>query len=172
MGLARLFGRGRGPEPPQSDTDTVRQIVARLESLPAERARFIAAFAYVLVRVAYTDREIAPEEVSAIEALVARDGGLPEDQAILVVQIAKSQNTLFGGTEDFLVTREFGRIASREERVALLDGLFGVAAAHGGIAVREENAIWAIAEELGMERADVVALRSKWRAHFNTLRKD
>lgn len=172
MGLARFFGLGGAPETSHSDTDTVRQIVARLESLPAERARFIAAFAYVLVRLAYTDREIAPEETRAVEDLVAREGGLPEDQAILVVQIAKSQNTLFGGTEDFLVTREFGKIATREERVALLDGLFGVAAAHGGISVREENAIWAIADELGTERNDVVALRSKWRAHFNTLRRD
>ena len=30
----------------RGDTDTVKRIVAELDSLPAERARFLAAFAY------------------------------------------------------------------------------------------------------------------------------
>ena len=47
-----------------------------------------------------------------MEQLVVGLSGLPEEQAILVVQIAKSQATLFGGTENFLVTGEFNKMAT------------------------------------------------------------
>ena len=77
-------------------------------------------------------------------------GHLPEDQAILVVQIAKSQNQLFGGTENFLVTREFRDMASREQRLELLDCLFAVSAADDSISTVEENQIRQISSELGL----------------------
>ena len=51
------------------------------------------------------------------------------DRTLIVVQMAKTQNQLFGSTEDYLVTREFERMASREQKLALLDCLFAVAAA-------------------------------------------
>lgn len=59
----RLFGRGEGGDARSAaNTETVRKIVSRLESLPAERARFVAAFAYVLSRVAHADLQISKEE--------------------------------------------------------------------------------------------------------------
>src|SRR4051812_6287119 len=87
-----------------SETDTVRKIVRALDALEPERARHIAAFAYVLSRVARADMNISEVETREMEQLVAELGGLPEEQAILAVQIAKTQTTLFGGTENFLVT--------------------------------------------------------------------
>ena len=47
--------------------------------------------------------------------------GLPEEQAIMVVQMAKTQNVLFGETENYLVAREFGEISTREQKLALLE---------------------------------------------------
>jgi hypothetical protein len=38
--------------------------------------------------------------------------------------MAKSQNLLIGATENYLVTREFERLATREQRLAVLDCLF------------------------------------------------
>ena len=112
-----------------AETATVRQIVDELDHLPPERARYVASFAYVLSRVAHADMEITEEETRAMERLVVKYGELPEEQAVIVVQMAKTQNLLFGGTENYLVTREFNRIASREDKLALLRCLFGVSAA-------------------------------------------
>ncbi len=53
-------------------------------------------------------------------AELAEAGGLSEAQATLVVEIAKAPNRLGGGTENFLVTREFRHIASKEEEDAIL----------------------------------------------------
>ena len=62
-------------------------------------------------------------------AILRELGGLPEAQAALVVEIAKSQNRLFGATEGFLVTRELRASATREECRQLLDCLCAVSAA-------------------------------------------
>ena len=72
---------------------------------------------------------ISDAENKEMERQVIRLSGLPAEQAILVVQIAKTQATLFGGTENFLVTHEFNLMASPEQKLALLDCLFAVAAA-------------------------------------------
>ena len=144
------------------DTETVRRIVGELEALDADTARYLAAFAYVLGRVAHADLDISAEETAKMEEIVHGFGHLPEEQAILVVQIAKSQNRLFGGTENFLVTREFKEIASREQRETLLDCLFAVSAADDSISVAEEEEVRRIASELGFTHKEYVDSRARY----------
>src|SRR5262245_61067939 len=136
-----LKGDSRKPDT-QGDTATVRRIVGELNRLPPDRARHLAAFAYVLSRVAGADLNISDVEMKKIVEIVQRVGHLPEDQALLVAEIAKSQNLLFGGTENFLVTREFKEIASDDERRELLDCLFAVSAADDAITGEEESQVW------------------------------
>ncbi len=114
---------------PAAETDSVRKVVAALDELPPERARYVAAFGYILGRVANADLEISAEETAAMERLCASHGKIPVAQAVVVVQMAKTSTQLFGGTENFLVTREFRRIATREQCLELLDCLFAVSAA-------------------------------------------
>lgn len=146
-----------------NETDTVRKITQALDRLEPERAKFIAAFAYLLSRVARADLNIGPEENQTMERVVAERGNLPEEQAIIVVQIAKTQNILFGGTENFLVSREFREMTTYQERMALLDCLFAVAAADSSIATMEDNEISQIADELRIEHRDFISIRSKYR---------
>jgi uncharacterized tellurite resistance protein B-like protein len=146
-----------------SETETVRKITQALDKLDPGRAKYIAAFAYLLGRVARADMSISPEETELIEKTMMERGGMPEEQAILVVQIAKTQNILFGGTENFLVSREFNSISSHEEKMVLLDCLFAVAAADASIATIEDNEISQIADELRIEHRDFIAVKSKYR---------
>ncbi len=58
MGLFDFLGWGKkdpAGDSASSETETVRRIVAKLDNLEPERARFVAAFAYVLSRVAGAD---------------------------------------------------------------------------------------------------------------------
>ncbi len=143
----------------QGDTDTVRRIVAALDRLEPARARHLAAFAYVLSRVAGADQHYSEEEMRRIAQIVQDVGHLPEEQAVLIAEIAKSQNRLFGGTENFLVTREFNRIATDEQRSNLLDCLFAIAAADHAISGDEEQQIRQIASELGLTHEDYIKAR-------------
>ncbi|HEX2164858.1 MAG TPA: TerB family tellurite resistance protein [Thermoanaerobaculia bacterium] len=175
MSLLRKLGFGGGEGAADEaagagDTETVRKIVARLEALPPERARYVAAFAYVLSRVAHADLAITADETRRMEEIVRTRGHLPDDQAVLVVEIAKAQSRLFGGTENFLVTRELAGLATAEQKRELLDCLFSVAAADGGISGAEEAQVRQVASELGFDHAEFVAARRAWREHREVLR--
>ena len=97
-----------------------------------------------------------------MERLVSEKGGLTEAQAVMVVQMAKTQSVLFGGVENFLVTREFEKIATREQKIALLHCLFAVSAADRSISSSEDTTIRAIARELNLDHVDFIAVKSAY----------
>ncbi len=144
------------------DTETVRRIAGQLEALPVARARFLAAFAYILTRAAAADLDISHLESRAIEELVAQHGGLPEAQAILVAQIARNQSLLYGGTEDYLVTRQFRELSTEEDRLALLRCCYLVGAADETITAAESDLLQQIAKELDLDRSAVNAIRTEF----------
>jgi len=168
LGLERQKILNDAPSP---ETETVRKIVSALDGLEPARARYIAAFAYLLSRVAHADLDISREETQAMERIIMERGGLPEEQAILVVQMAKTQNRLFGGTENFLVTREFNEIATREQKLALLHCLFAVSATDQSISTREDNEIRNISKELFLSHQDFIDVRLEYRDFLSVLKK-
>ncbi|MDX1650441.1 MAG: TerB family tellurite resistance protein [Myxococcota bacterium] len=176
MSILRWLGFGGGDEDrdrassTEGETRTVRAIAERLERLPPEQARYLAAFAYVLARVAHADMHVLDTEAERMREIVQEQADLDPAEAELVVEIAKSQARLLGGTENYVVTREFRRIASRAQRGRLLDCLFAVAAADGEISAPESTEIANIGEELGFTRPEVNAVRARWREHLSELR--
>jgi len=167
MSILEMFGwsgdrKGQAPKAGSADTETVRKIAAALDRLDPGEARYIAAFAYILSRVARADLQISEEELRTMEALVKDKGGLEEAQAVMVVQMAKTQSVLFGGVENFLVTREFDKIATREQKIALLHCLFAVSAADRSISSAEDTTIRTIADELHLDHADFIAVKSAY----------
>lgn len=157
-----LGGRGEsGPLPMEAETEAVRQIVARLEALPPDRARLLAGMAYVLSRAANSDLAISDVETSAIESVLV-EAGLDASQAVLVTGMAKLQERTSGGTSDYLVTREFRERATPEERLAALKGCFIVAAADAAIGSMETATLNEIASELDIERADAEKVRAEF----------
>ena len=160
MSLLKMLGIGGGAEPDaRGETETVRRIAGKLERLPRDQARFLASFAYVLARVANADLKVEDSEVAEMERIVREVAQLSEAEAVLVVEIARSQATLLGGTENYVVTREFRQLADRDQRQRLLECIYAVAAADGTISSVETREIRLIAEELGFTRAEANALR-------------
>jgi uncharacterized tellurite resistance protein B-like protein len=155
----------------QAETDTVRQIASRLEKLDPQIAKYLAAFAYVLARVAHADLDIDEAETTAMQEIVQRVGKLSPDEAVLAVEIAKSQARVLGGTENYVVTREFRRISSPEQRGQLLECLYAVAAADGSISTIEGQEIQSVAEELGFSRGEANALRARYRDQLSVFQK-
>jgi uncharacterized tellurite resistance protein B-like protein len=162
--IRSLFGLP--PTEGGGDSDTIRRIASELDRLEPERARFVAGFAFVLSRIAGVDQDVSPEETAAMERLVAERAGLPAPQAVLVVQMAKTQQLLLGGTDDFLVTRELSRMTSYDQKLALVDCLFAVAAADQEILAAEADEIAKIAHELHVEPPDLSRLRNQYRDYL------
>ena len=153
------------------ETDTVRKIVQALDRMEPDQARYVAAFAYLLSRVANADHHISDEETRAMEQIVMQRGGIPEEQAILIVQMAKTQSRLFSGTENFLVSREFEKIADREQKLHLLDCLYAVCSADRSISTVEDNEIRKISTELQLSHEDFISVRLNYRDHLAVLKK-
>jgi uncharacterized tellurite resistance protein B-like protein len=173
-GMSLLRFLGLGPSTTTSaanETEAVRRIAAALDRLEPEAARRLARFAYILGRVARADLDVSSEETAAMERIVMERGGLPEAQAVLVVQLAKSQNALFGGTDNYLVTREFAASATREQKVALLQCCFAVSASDGDVSPQEDDEIRGIANELGLDHEDFIAARSAYREYLSVLKR-
>jgi uncharacterized tellurite resistance protein B-like protein len=174
MSLLEMLGLSRSRTPESTGgaegTDTVRRIVSELERLDEGQAKFLAGFAYVLSRVAAADHHISDEETEAMVAILLERGHLPEEQAVLVVEIAKAQHKLFGATEDFLVTREFRAHATDAQRHDLLDCLFAVSAADKSITPDEESQIRQIASELGFDQQAFINARLAYSEHRSVVR--
>jgi uncharacterized tellurite resistance protein B-like protein len=156
-----------GVENPQKqEFAPLRETLDALDHLEPNRARVLAAFAYLLGRVAHADQHVSPEETRAMEGLVGEQGAITHDQAMLVVQLAKTSNLLFGGSANFLVARQFAELATYDEKLALMRCLFAVAAIDQAISMTEEGEIHRIAKELRIEQTDLVALRLSHQRHL------
>jgi uncharacterized tellurite resistance protein B-like protein len=148
------------------DHGALRDLVDALDRLEPDHARYLAQFAYLLGRVAHADQHVSPAEIQTMETLVKREGNLPEDLAVLVVGLARTSNRMFGGTDNFLVARDFATHATYPQRLALLRCLFAVSISEGNISIAEEREIQRIARELRIEPSDQVALRLEFRQHL------
>ena len=102
------------------------EIERALTELDPHEARYLACFAYILHRVARADHDISDAESALIERLLAARGGLSPERASLVVRIARNRALRHGGTEDFIVTREFPRSPPRAEARAARLSVRGV----------------------------------------------
>jgi uncharacterized tellurite resistance protein B-like protein len=150
----------------------VEEVERALDGLEPERARFIACFAYILGRVARADHKVTEGETAAMERIMVAHTGVPEDQAKLAIKIATAHGLRHGGTEDFLVTREFAQIADREQRLALLECLFVLSSSDRAIVMLEDNEMRRIASELKLEHGDFIAARREYLEHLKVLGRE
>lgn len=146
----------------RSETASVGAIAARLSALPPARARYVAAFAYLLGRAANATLAVSDAERTEMAALIGEVGELDAATASLVVEVAGTLSGEFGATEDFLVTREFKAISTMEERERLLRCCFLVMAADDEIDATESWLANRLAEELDVERPDLNAIRDEF----------
>ena len=157
------------PTDPTGDTATVRRIVGKLEAMPPEQARFVAAAAYILARAANADLEISNGETEAIEKELQAHESLDEATAVLVTEMAKLQAKTVGGTEDFVVTREFKAISTIEQRVVVLRACFAISAVNGTISAEESAVLKEIADELDIDDTTLNAIRGDYHEQLSSV---
>jgi uncharacterized tellurite resistance protein B-like protein len=160
------------PTPPggsAAETATVRQIVERLEALPPDQARLIATVSYVVTRAAYADFHFSDEETRFLEDALQQFAGLDESQTVLIIEMAKLSTRAVGETEDFLVTREFRSMATYDQCLRVLRACFLVVSADDTISAAESATVNQIANELGIEDADLQAMRGEFTEKYSAI---
>jgi uncharacterized membrane protein YebE (DUF533 family) len=152
------------PAPDQdadADVASIREAVSEMDSLTVEERRFLAGYAYILVRVARADGVINDAEIRVIEQAVIEAGRLLERQGVLLVALASRMNSLYGATEDYAFTREFARLSTPQQLQRLLRACVAVGAADGPITSAESTELYEIGRELRFTAEDVDAIRDQ-----------
>jgi uncharacterized tellurite resistance protein B-like protein len=158
---APLDASGQPVADAQAEAEVIRRISAQLDAMPEDRARYLAGFAYILSRAALADMSVSDEETAEMERTVVDVGAIPEAEAVLVVEMAKTQSRLYGATEDYIITRDWSSRATTEQKLALLRACYVVA--ETGLISAEENAtLQQIANEFGLDADQVKAVRAEF----------
>jgi hypothetical protein len=113
-------------------------------------------------------QELAPlgEMLDALDHLEPDRARYLSAFAYLLGRVAHADRHVFGGTGDFLVAREFSALATYDRKLALMRCLFALSATDQAISTAEEGELHRIANELKIDRADLVALRVAHQRHL------
>jgi uncharacterized tellurite resistance protein B-like protein len=157
LGLPPRQG-GVGP----GETEIVRRITRELAAVEPDQARYLAAFAFILSRVARADAGISATETREMERTVAFWGALSPAQAVLVVEIAKAQSTVLAATDLEQVICQFKSLSLPVQRQELLHCLFAVSQADDAITGIEEALAREIASQLGLSEREYLDIRTSY----------
>jgi uncharacterized tellurite resistance protein B-like protein len=140
----------------------IRQFFQSRLSSPEEPHRpdavAIAACA-LLLEIAHADEVFAPEERERIVRAVREDLGVPAADVAEVVRLAEEERRESVDLYQFtkLVSEKF----SREQRLRLVEVIWGVVYADGELSAVENQLARRIAELLGFQHPEVQAVREK-----------
>ena len=168
--ILRKLGLDVDVDEDKPDVGALDALEDALTNMPPEQARRVAAFAYLLSRVAHADDQVTDPERDAMQRLLVDRAHLAPEQAAIVIGIATSKIVHVRGTQDYPVSREVAGRATVEEKRALIDGLYAVCAADGLISTVEDNDVRRVASEIDLEHNDVVAIRSRYRDSLAVLK--
>lgn len=170
MSLLRFLGLGANSAGRDAEPTSLVELGRHLEGLPAEDARFVAAFAYILARIAGVDLRTDDVERTEIARHLESFGQIEPSQAQLLAATAVQIADAHSASDDHLVARAFREITKTPERLRLLRCLYAVAAADETISTQEDNEIFEVAAEIGVAREQVVALRFEFKRYLGSMK--
>jgi uncharacterized tellurite resistance protein B-like protein len=145
--LARFLSLLMNPPPVTADT----------VGAPFERRQL--AVAALLLELAQSDRNVAPEELETIERVVRERFGLGPATAARLIETAR---TLFDASlEDWIFAAAVREGFSAEERVSIVGMLWEVVYADGRLARLEAPLVERLSAELGISEAEREAARAQ-----------
>ena len=140
----------------------IRQFFQSRLSSPEEPHRpdavAIAACA-LLLEIAHADDVFAPEERERIVRAVREDLGVPAADVAEVVRLAEEERR--ESVDLYQFTKLVGEKFSREQRLRLVEVIWGVVYADGQLSAVENQLARRIAELLGFQHPEVQAVREK-----------
>jgi uncharacterized tellurite resistance protein B-like protein len=170
LSLLRFLGLGAGASQADSEPESLKEIGAQLEALPPDEARFVAAFAYLLARIAGADLTTDDQERAEMARHLEGFAGVDSDRAVLLGEAAVRAAQTYSPSDDHLVARTFRDMTELDERTRLLRCLYAVASADQTISTAEDNEIFEVAASIGVEHPQVIAIRSEFKEYLGALK--
>jgi len=170
LSLLRFLGIGGTSKGRESEPVSLTEIGAQLETLPPEQARFVAAFAYLLARIAAADLRTDATERDSIAHRMETFAEIDHDLAGILADTAIRAAADHDASDDHLVARAFRDMTEQPERIRLIRCLYAVAAADEEISTVEDNEIYEVAKAIGISHSDVISLRLEFKKYLGALK--
>lgn len=156
--------------PPPAEHGILEAIERSLDAL-GDRAEFVAAFAALLVRVAYADEDVSEAEAERVGELVATHAEMSSEEAAAIAAVARHHTVTQGGGAAYRLTRRFNELARDEDKRHLIDCLYAVATADDLVSHVEDREISRIAAAILLSRSQVLEIRSRYREKLEELQE-
>jgi len=165
--LQRIGLSPAGPVPRNRVAAAIREQLGRF---PSARAEFVAAFAGLLVRVAYADLELSAPERKRLPEILATHAGLTSDEAGVVADVVVAQATALSGIDYAALTGAFNEVASEDDKKRLVDCLYAIATADDTVTVPEDEEIRKVAQALLLSHSEFITIRSRYKEQLEVIR--
>jgi uncharacterized tellurite resistance protein B-like protein len=154
---------------PGPDRPLLRRLQDELSQRGADRLEYLAAFAGLLARVAGVEGGISAEETAAIAARLRAAGNLSEVDAALIAEILRHARDDVAAVQAHELTRAINAGATPDEKQALLDCLYAVAAADHLVSDVEEQEIRRVADAVLVPHRVLMEIRARYRDRLEVL---
>ncbi len=130
--------------------------------LPVEQLNYLTLFGGLLVRVAYADGDISLNEKKEIKHQLKQLAVFRSEELELIMTVIEDQ--ALKGLDRFRLTSELFKVSNREQRLQLLDCLFGLAVTDDRQLLHQEiEEIRSIAYALSLSHKDFISAKLKCR---------
>ncbi len=171
MDFLKIFGMGKQKEARDRDLGS---LFAALENMLAGKSvdeiKLVAGWAGLLGRVANADMELSDEEIAGIKEILGKTHGLDGTSSCAIADLLAGNRVELLSVEDHFYTRMINDVAGREEKLALLESLFQVAAADDIVRQNEDATIRMISRSLFLSHDEFIEVRSKFRDKLAVLK--
>lgn len=132
----------------------------------------VACVAGLLARVAYIDFEIHEGEVEVMRTTLKKWSQLPDLDIEAIVSLALDEIKDLSGLENHKYCAPLNNILSENQRYAILQSLFAVAAGDGRVEHNESEEIRVVAHGLLLEHPQYIAARATVLEKLAALKND
>jgi uncharacterized tellurite resistance protein B-like protein len=171
MDFLKIFGLGK--QRGASDRD-LGGLFAALENMlagkPVDEIKLVAGWAGLLGRVANADMELSDEEIARIREILEKNHGLGGTLVSEVTDLLAGNRVELLSVEDHFYARMINDVAGREEKLALIESLFQVAAADDIVRQNEDATIRMISRSLFLSHDEFIEVRRKFRDKLAVLK--
>ncbi|MDC0357952.1 TerB family tellurite resistance protein [Oligoflexia bacterium] len=145
------------------------KLSALLRDMPDDEVRYVTGLSGLLGKVAHSDLEFSEDELEKIQQIMQQSLGLATRKIAVVLDILRDLTVDLAGIEDHHYTRLVNACVNKDEKKAILESLFCVAAADRSITGEEEKTIRSIATGLALSNNDFIAAKTKYQEHLSVL---
>lgn len=168
MAFWDIFGSSDQKETHQSGLH--KKVEALLPDASEEEHILVACVAGLFARVIYIDFEVHKNEIVKMKDSLEKWTNLPEDKINAIVELSLKEIKELAGLENLKYSHPLNKIIHKDQRYALLESLFQIAASDGHVDEMESEEIRVIATGLLLEHKHFISARASVLEYLSALK--